>query len=301
MNSKQKLAFLLGVIVIAIMGLNPPWKEAGPKGLPLAYAPIYQPPVPLRPDHGMEIDLARLLLQIGIAAVLTGGLIAASAPPPSTSTLSRVESKPVDSAPSSPPQLKIVRGKDDEEEEDDEEDEDEDGDEVEDDPNVIRLPSGKSFGEFLIESEDDPDYWESLTEAKGVIRLPVDKRIQLEVRTDKNVDLSFVSAFTPSSLYSVDLTDATMNDWDLAYLQKLTELKELDLSSSSISSQALTYLRGLDNLEKLWLDDTKIDDSGIEALKHLESLKKLSVKNTKLTADGISRIKEMLVDCQIET
>ena len=82
LNRIQRLVFLLGVVVIALMGSCPPWKEAGPKGLPVDYAPIYSPPKPLNPAKGLEIDFARLLLQIGVAGVLTGGLITASSTQP---------------------------------------------------------------------------------------------------------------------------------------------------------------------------------------------------------------------------
>ena len=80
MNKTQRLVFLLGILIICFMGSCPPWKEAGPKGLPRDYAPIYAPPCLTGPDKdkGLEIDFARLLLQIGVAAVLTGGLITAS-------------------------------------------------------------------------------------------------------------------------------------------------------------------------------------------------------------------------------
>ena len=103
MNRIQRLVFLLGVVVIALMGSCPPWKEAGPKGLPVDYAPIYSPPKPLNPAKGLEIDFARLLLQIGVAGVLTGGLITASSTQPekledksgSGSSSGSIESKPI--------------------------------------------------------------------------------------------------------------------------------------------------------------------------------------------------------------
>lgn len=305
MNSKQKFAFLLGVIAIATMGLYPPWKEAGPKGLPMTYAPIFAPPVPLNPENGLEIDLARLLLQVGVAAVLTGGLVAAAAPSPAPGSAAPTTPQLTIVPPSgtkTPTQLHDLKRRDEEDEEDEDEDEDEDGEpEVEDGPNVIRLPAGKVYGEFLVESDDDPDYWEELTPAKGVVKLPANKRIQLEVKNNKDVDLSFLMMVPQTSLHSVDLSESAVKDWELAHLQRLTDLKELDLSSTKITNDSIPYLKGLNNLEKLWLDSTAVDDSCIDELKTFSSLKKLSLKGTKVTKNGISKLQENLTDCKIES
>ena len=310
MNSKQKFVFLLGVVVIATMGLYPPWKEAGPTGLPVQYAPVFAPPTPLDPSKGLEIDLKRLLLQVGVAAILAGGLVAAAAPnpapgsgnnaPPAPSVPVEIIPPPKNKAQSDPPEFE--NDGDEEDDDDDEEYEEDDEDvEVEDGPNIIRLPAGKTYGEFLVESDDDPEYWETLSAARGVVKLPLGKRVQLEVKRGKEVDLSFVTMIPQASLYSVDLSQSAVRDWEVAHLQRLTELRELDLSNTKVSSSVVGYLKGLDTLEKLWLDETLVDDSCIDDLKSLVGLKKLSVKGTKLTADGIKKLEETLPDCKVES
>ena len=310
MNSKQKFVFLLGVVVIATMGLYPPWKEAGPTGLPIQYAPIFAPPTPLDASKGLEIDLKRLLLQAGVAAILTGGLVAAGAPNPapggSAPAAPRVPieimTPPKSQTEFDPARLNQRDDDEEDEEEEDEDDEDDDDDiEVEDGPNIIRLPAGKTYGEFLVESDDDPEYWETLSAARGVVKLPAGKRVQLEVKRGKDVDLSFVSMIPQDSLYSVDLSASAIRDWEVAHLQRLTELRELDLSNTKVTSSVIGYLKGLDTLEKLWLDETLVDDACVDDLKGLVGLKKLSVKGTKLTKDGIKKLEESLTDCKVET
>lgn len=299
MNSKQKFAFLLGVIAIAVMGLNPPWKEAGPKGLPMQYAPIYAPPTALDPTKGLEIDIVRLFVQVGVAAVLTGGMVAASAPAPAPGQLpNNLNTIPITPPPANwqtqfdPAKL---------EEDDDEEDEEEEAEiEVSDGPNIIRLPAGKTYGEFLVESDDDPEYWESLSAARGVIKLPPNKRVQLEVKDKKGVDLGFMSSLAPAALFSVDLSESGVKDLELAHLKNLSELKELDLSSTKISNGALSHLTDLNKLEKLWLDGTKVDDSCLADLQNFSSLKKLSIKDTQISGDGLKKLIEKLPDCTIE-
>lgn len=298
MNSKQKFAFLLGIITIAVMGLYPPWKEAGPAGLPMQYAPIFSPPTALSPEKGLEIDVVRLFVQIGVAAVLTGGLVAAGAPAPTPAPAQ----SPTSSFPFSPPPnwqtqfdpSKVV------EEEDDEDEEEEDEVEIEDGPNIIRLPAGKTYGEFLVESDDDPEYWETLSAARGVIKLPPNKRVQLEIKEKKNVELGFVSSLAPSALFSVDLSESGVKDFELAHLKNLSDLKELDLSSTKISNDALSYITDLKQLEKLWLDGTTVDDLCLVDLQNFNSLKKLSIKDTKITSDGVKTLVEKLPNCKIE-
>lgn len=314
MNKQQKVAFLAGVITIAAMGLCPPWKEAGEKGLPLPYGPIFAPPVPLGSTNGMEIDMVRLFMQVGVAAILSAGFIAAAAPslPPPQSgsnTLGSSGSSGPQQIPADWKTAAAIEGRrvDEEDEDDDEDedevDEDEDDDEdedVEDGPQVVRLPAGKSYGEFLVESDDDPDYWETLSEARGVVKLPLNKRVQLEIKGNKDVDLSFITMLAPGALFSVDLSESKVKDWELANLAKLTELKELDLSETGVTSQALSYLKGLDQLEKLWLDGTGVDDACVSELKQFSKLKKLSIKGTHLTEDGIKKLKEEMSNCKVE-
>ena len=82
MNRKQKLALVLGVVTIALMGLYPPWKESGKSSVPLEYAPIFSPPAPRSPENSLEVDLVRLLLQASVVAIVSAGLIRASAENP---------------------------------------------------------------------------------------------------------------------------------------------------------------------------------------------------------------------------
>lgn len=304
MNSKQKFAFLLGIIAMAVMGLYPPWKEAGPKGLPMQYAPIFAPPTALAPEKGLEIDVVRLFVQVGVAAVLTGGLVAAAAPAPSPVPASG--QFPINSIPVMPPpanwqtQFDPSKLKKDEEEDEEEEEEEEDDIDVSDGPNIIRLPAGKTYGEFLVESDDDPEYWETLSAARGVIKLPPNKRVQLEIKDKKNVELGFISNLAPAALFSVDLSESGVKDLELAHLKNLSDLRELDLSSTKISNDALSYITDLNKLEKLWLDGTHVDDSCLVDLENFSSLKKLSIKDTKITGDGVKTLIEKLPNCNIE-
>ncbi|MBX9690974.1 MAG: hypothetical protein K2Z81_01220 [Cyanobacteria bacterium] len=276
MNKKQKLAFFLGILLVALMGVFPPWKEFGPRGAPLQYAPIFAPPQSAK-EKGPVLDLIRLFLQIGITFMVAGGVVALAATPQEglSKTTSQSDSHRVENE--EPSRLS------------------------DEECRTLELPGDHRYGEVLVESTEDEEYWEFLCELRGTVRLPARRRIQLEVKGDDSVDLSFISLIEPDIFYSIDLSDTKVKDWELANLKKLVDLKELDLSGTSISSQALAYLRGLNKLEKLWLDGTTVDDSCITDLKRLDKLKKLSLRNSRVSTKGLDELKESLPDCQIES
>ena len=294
MNSAQRFVFLIGVMTIAYMGVYPPWKEAGARGLPVSYGAIYAPPVPQNPENGLEIDFARLFLQFAVAAILTGGLI--------TATSTQTGKEPSAESPGATVIKESSR-------------DDGDGNESEgdDEPEILEasfkdsnnlisynLPKGDSIAEFLVEADDDPDSWEWFADASGNVRLPSDRPVQLEVVKKDNVDLSFLSMLKEDTLHSVDLTNCRFKDWELSNLSKLTGLKELDLTGTNITNQAIGYFDSLGNLEKLWLDGTAVDDESIESLNKFNNLKKLSIRKTKISKDGLDKLKASLKSCKVE-
>ena len=76
MKKNQKTALWIGIIVIALIGLFPPWVQMheveGPyKGkYDKGYSPIFAPP-----KSPAEIDISRLLIQWFIVAVIAAGAI----------------------------------------------------------------------------------------------------------------------------------------------------------------------------------------------------------------------------------
>ncbi|MBI4539488.1 MAG: hypothetical protein HY704_08270 [Gemmatimonadetes bacterium] len=80
MNKKQKIALWVGITLVALMGLVPPWKVMRPRGggaylmQSLGYAPLFS-------QHG-QIDFGRLFVQWAVVAVVTGGLVLTFSEPP---------------------------------------------------------------------------------------------------------------------------------------------------------------------------------------------------------------------------
>lgn len=80
MNKKQKIAFLVGIGIIVLMGLIPPWYYAfvgGPHRLLGAYGLLFSPPSLVGAEDlaDVYIDLSRLLVQWAVVAIATAGIV----------------------------------------------------------------------------------------------------------------------------------------------------------------------------------------------------------------------------------
>ncbi|MHB9131402.1 MAG: hypothetical protein ACYDBB_09970 [Armatimonadota bacterium] len=84
MNKKQKIALLIGVVLLVLIGLLPPWKYTYDlmkrhSEKPAGFALIFQPPQAMGPAaqgegafreyHGVHVDLTLWLVEFGVLAV----------------------------------------------------------------------------------------------------------------------------------------------------------------------------------------------------------------------------------------
>lgn len=81
-SNKRHIIMWTGLVLIAGMGLCPPWKESlnvrsVKAETPMTYYPIFSPPPKPHnaPAYGVCIDTERLLIQWFIVALMTGGLM----------------------------------------------------------------------------------------------------------------------------------------------------------------------------------------------------------------------------------
>ncbi len=82
MNLKQKIILLLGIIVIVLMGIYPPWcfynNATGRKIPGFGYAFFATPPTPSLWDKSKgrsDIDYTRLTFQWAMVAIATSGFL----------------------------------------------------------------------------------------------------------------------------------------------------------------------------------------------------------------------------------
>ncbi len=286
MNERQRKNIWLGLLAMVMIGIYPPWKEFGAVEKPSVFAPINQPPAVSAGATRLDIDFSRLGIELVLAAAITAGLVITAGgrpdPPsfiPSSSSASagsnannasNLGQGNKNNGHSDSLSSKAVK------------------------TTKVELPRDYYLGELFIESEDDSEYWEDYCQAKGSFELPKGKKIQLELAKDIRVDLSFLSAFPSDAIYSIDASDAQINDDDLSKLGGLVSIRELDLSGTTVGSSGVVNIKALSRLEKLWLDGTAIDDQCVPALISLNKLKKLSIIGTNLNDLSLENLKKDL-------
>jgi hypothetical protein len=279
LNRKQKFGIWIGISMAMAIGINPPWVEGGPGGAPGPYAPIYAPP-PLQPGHQpWQIDYSRVLLQWAMAAMVTVGMVLSAQDPvskeenkgkrpqPGAQARGSQAGRVVDSQPAIPTP------------------------EPEEEVRRLRFRE-QAIGDVLIESEDDPDYWDVVAEAKGVVEIRRPGRLQLELRKEGSLDLGVLGRPEMTEISSVDASGSQITDEDVVFIASLKNLQELDLSNTQVTNASLKHVARLKSLEKLWLDETKVTADGLAVLKEMPNLTKVSLAGTEVSDSSIINLKE---------
>jgi hypothetical protein len=91
----------------------------------------------------------------------------------------------------------------------------------------------------------------------------------------------------PTKLLTLNLRGAPVTDEGMAFVGRLTALKDLDLGDTRITDRGMAHLRGLTQLDVLCLDGNDITDQGLIHLKRLANLEGLWLKRTRITDDGL--------------
>jgi hypothetical protein len=81
MNRKQRVAIVLGLVLLALLGLFPPWTDSltAPMGyhqeLPSGYHFLFSTPRPFDDRHSITLDLKRLTVSWTVVLLLTGVIV----------------------------------------------------------------------------------------------------------------------------------------------------------------------------------------------------------------------------------
>lgn len=278
LNENQKLFLWLGILAVVAMGIYPPWKFVNET--PTSFAFLYAPP-----PGQVQLDYSRLLVEWSLAGIVTAGLIATAqtasakiktaSSTASTKTSSAQEPPKVTPSKSSSKTASTGATK------------------------SVKFPE-TSLGEILVESADDPDYWEGIGEARGTVKIPVGSNVQLEVRKEKPMHLAGLKELDPHALQSIDFSESEVEDDDIQYLLHFSKLHEVDLSYTSISDEGIEQLAKLNSLKRIWLDNTKVTDAALEKLKALQGLTKISLTGTDIAESSIREVKDAFPkNCEI--
>jgi hypothetical protein len=301
LNTKQLASLWGGILVLAILGLVPPWRDATGAGNPLSYAPIFTPPS-LQTAGGVTVDYARLLIEWLITAVITGGLLAsfqkvnegaaaglaaranaaqpaAGVPFPGVTTVNSSSESVIES-----PTVATAKTAESKSQPDAATSEKARKNGSVRELKTVRtltFPS-ESLGYLLVESEDDDEYWEVFAQAVGKVAVPFGSRIQLELAQSAAGNISHLDTLPSDAFYSLDFSGSSLSDEGLKHIEHFSELRELDLSDTSVTDLGIKSLSGLSKLKKVWLDNTRVTDKGLEELANHRELEKVSLIGTRI-------------------
>jgi hypothetical protein len=294
LNENQKMFLWLGILGIVVTGLYPPWKFINESPASLGF--LYSPPSVVG-GLPVKLDITRLMVEWSLVGFITVGLIAtAQKAPAKNQNASETEATPKPSAKQEPPRLISNSGA--------KEASTPTTNEATNMASAVVLKSvkfpDKTLGEVLVESQDDPDYWEGIGEARGIVKIPFGSKVQLEVRKEKPLNLAGLKELDPHALQSIDFSDSQVEDADLAYLLQFDSLYEVDLSHTSISDEGVEELVKVASIKKIWLDNTKITDASLDKLKALQNLNKLSLTGTDISESSVKSLKDAFPkNCEI--
>lgn len=136
--------------------------------------------------------------------------------------------------------------------------------------------------------------WEAVGQAKGNVRVPLNKAVRLDIGTEASEDISPLADLGPDDIQAISFSwNRNIDDNDLQHLSGLTGLKYLGLGSTQIKGPGLLYLSGLKSLEALVLGRTEISDDNLKHLAGLKSLKRLDLSSTKVTDAGLVHLRNL--------
>lgn len=172
---------------------------------------------------------------------------------------------------------------------------------------VIRFPHRRSVGTLFVADENQPEEWELLNQARGLIvtpenqpikwawleeargkvSIPAGVKLKLKVSGKGSGSLSPLADLRPDDLHVLDLSRSEVVDTSLEHIQNLTGLKVLELTATNVTDLALQYLSELIELRGLGLSHCQISGKGLVYLKKMTDLRELWMSGAEIYDDEV--------------
>ncbi len=175
---------------------------------------------------------------------------------------------------------------------------------------VIRFPHRRSIGTLFVADENQPEEWELLNQARGLIvtpenqpikwawleeargkvSIPAGVKLKLKISGKGSGSLAPLQDLRPDDLHVLDLNRSEVTDVSLAHIQHLTGLKVLELTATNVTDLALEYLEDLTNLQGLGLSHCHITGDGLIFLKKLTDFRELWLSGADINDDQLEHL-----------
>lgn len=163
---------------------------------------------------------------------------------------------------------------------------------------IVRFPVEQNCGTLFIRKASSIDFreWRRIGIARGAKEVFLDTSLRLDVKTDTDMDTSFLGELQPDDLQSLFLYNC--DDAIMSQIEHLTGLQELYISDTRISDQGLALLRPLVSLKRISIYHTAIGDKGLFNLAMIPGLKWLTCSGTGATEDGLNLFRRAMPGCK---
>jgi hypothetical protein len=135
-------------------------------------------------------------------------------------------------------------------------------------------------------SSVDFSQWKALGQARGTLRVDMDKGVRLDVKDQAGIKLRHLQQLKSNDLQSLFIYDIC--DEDLDSIVHLTGLEELYLSGPKLTDSALIGISAFINLKRIYIYQTNISDAGLVYLQRLPSLRGLTSSGNSITEEGLA-------------
>jgi RNA polymerase sigma factor (sigma-70 family) len=162
---------------------------------------------------------------------------------------------------------------------------------------LLRFPSTRALGIIYVQDGDELDFrplrrtdpWRRLGEARGIVRLPAEGMVRLDLSQAALDDLSPLAELAPDAIQSLRLHNLGARDEALRHVGHFTGLKEIKLDGNFFTDAGLAPLEKLKHLQSVSLGDSLIGDDGIQHIAGLSSIRGLYCYRARIT-DGALRL-----------
>lgn len=185
---------------------------------------------------------------------------------------------------------------------------------------VFRFPPDRAIGVIYVQNPggDIRQASQRWADARGEVRIPIGKKVRLDISAASRQDLSSLRQLPPNSLEMLSIREAKLDEAVCKNISHLVGLKSLRLYCCRIEAGGNHHLAKLSNLELLdlngsWVGDTlahlqslrqlveldlgyakTITDREIRHVAKLTSLRSLNLERTRVTDEGLSLLKELV-------
>jgi internalin A len=171
---------------------------------------------------------------------------------------------------------------------------------------TITFPERQAVGTLMVKDRSIPHYidrywcwnddieWASMGAAQGVVRVPENRLVWLQMNDAGAADPSFMRRLRPDDLYRLSApysptNQAPLDDRGMESVVTLTGLRNIELRNCQVTDRGLALLQGLPHLERLTVP-SRTTDRGLAHVAAIQTLRGLYIHQNQAGDAGVAHL-----------